>query len=41
MSEHSNLFIKRLEAGETVIGIAGLGYVGLPLAQHFVKALSP
>ncbi|HOC71020.1 MAG TPA: nucleotide sugar dehydrogenase [Candidatus Hydrogenedentes bacterium] len=38
MSKHSEVFIQRLEAGETVIGIAGLGYVGLPLAQHFVKA---
>ncbi len=38
MNTYSELFIKRLEAGETIIGIVGLGYVGLPLAQHFVEA---
>ncbi len=38
MSKQSDLFIQRLEERQIVIGIVGLGYVGLPLAQHFVKA---
>lgn len=37
MSKHSEVLYSVSRAGETVIGIAGLGYVGLPLAQHFVK----
>jgi len=30
-------FIKKLEAGNLVVGIVGLGYVGLPLAEAYVS----
>lgn len=33
----SSEFLKKAEAGELVIGIVGLGYVGLPLAEAYVR----
>lgn len=31
-------FLKKIETGDVVVGIVGLGYVGLPLAQAFCSA---
>jgi UDP-N-acetyl-D-glucosamine dehydrogenase len=38
MSTQYETFKKRLEAKETVVAVIGLGYVGMPLAVHFVSA---
>lgn len=38
MNTQYETFKKRLEAKETVVAVIGLGYVGLPLAVHFVSA---
>ena len=38
MTSHYELLKKRLEQREAVVGIVGLGYVGMPLAKHFVAA---
>lgn len=38
MNTHFEILKKRLETREAVVAIIGLGYVGLPLARHFVAA---
>ena len=38
MTTHYDTLKKRLENRDAVIGIIGLGYVGLPLARHFLNA---
>ncbi|HMO37688.1 MAG TPA: NAD(P)-binding domain-containing protein, partial [Gemmatales bacterium] len=35
ISTNAQAFLTRLENKETLVGIIGLGYVGLPLAQAF------
>jgi UDP-N-acetyl-D-glucosamine dehydrogenase len=38
MDSYTEDFEKRLEAKEIVVAIIGLGYIGTPLAAHFVEA---
>jgi UDP-N-acetyl-D-glucosamine dehydrogenase len=37
LPKEAHALIKKIEATEAVIGVAGLGYVGLPLAVEFAK----
>lgn len=41
MSDHSAALLDRIRARTSTVGIIGLGYVGLPLAQAFARAGFP
>ena len=38
MASHSDNLLAKIESGQAVVGIIGLGYVGLPLAREFLNA---